>query len=154
MSRPRTVKYELDCRDLLKDLPEGSDKTGVLEEAAQYMLEEVLGHVAEQTSPVRGHGKFQRLSKDYKKTKTDSGAQGVPDLVFDGDMLDALKTEVKGNKIVLKITGQQGAKADGHCNQSGDAPDWLPTRRFIPNPGESLKGNIVEGIKRIIRAGD
>jgi hypothetical protein len=66
-------------------------------------------------------------------------------------MLEAIKTEVSGNTVTVKVTGKQGAKADGHCNHSGESR--IPLRRFIPTAEETFKQPILNGIKKIIREG-
>lgn len=152
MAKGRTVKFEFDVFKATGEaLPEDGDKESVLEGAAEFLLESVLSSVGNQRSPVAGYGAFPKLSKAYAKRKKAEGAPPVPDLVLSGEMLDSMQTYTRGNKIGIKLTGQQGAKADGHCNLSGDST--LPLRRFIPGEGEQFKADILDGIRRIIRSG-
>lgn len=152
MAKARTVRFTFDPFDATGvDLPEGADKKDVLEAGAEYLLEQVLGHVSKQASPVQGHGRFPSLSKDYAAKKKAAGHPAIPNLLFDGDLMDAVRTYAKGNKIVIEVTGEQGAKADGHCNLSGDSE--LPLRRFIPDEGEKFKPAILNGLARIIKTG-
>lgn len=152
MARGRTVRFEFDPFQATGEpLPEGADKNEVLEAASEYLLEQVLGYVGNKTSPVAGHGSFPGLSKEYAARKKAQGLPPVPDLVLSGEMLDAVTTYAKGNRIGIEVTGDQGAKADGHCNHSGESE--LPLRRFIPDEGEQFKRPILDGIRRIIRSG-
>jgi len=147
----RKVRFDFDPFELTGvDLPAGADKDDVLEEVGQYVVEEILSYVANKNSPVQGHGNFPALSKEYRKRKIESGRPGVPDLVFDGDMLDALNHGTRGTQVRIEVTGSEADKADGHCNLSGDSD--LPLRRFIPDEGETFKKPIVDGIARIIRS--
>lgn len=150
MARNRTVRFSFNpFEETGITLPEGADKSDVLEAGAEFLLESVLEYMGNETSPVQGHGAFARLSKKYAEKKKADGHPPVPNLEYDGEMKDAIKSYVRGNKIVIEVTGKQGAKADGHCNHSG-ASD-LPLRRFIPAEGETFKRPIMEGIARIIK---
>lgn len=147
----RTVSFEFDPFELTgEELPEGAKAKDVLEDVAQYVLEETLSHVGEEKSPVAGHGAFKKLSKAYASKKRADGHPPVPNLLFTGDMLDALKTKRRGNKVIIEISGKQGDKADGHNNHSGESE--LPLRRFIPTEDETFKPKILDGIRRIIKA--
>lgn len=148
----RKVQFEFDPFELTGiAAPEGADKDEILEEVGQYVVEEILSYCAEHNSPVAGHGRFPALSKQYKRRKQDAGRPGVPDLVFDGDMLDALNYSSRSSTVRVGVErGKESDKADGHCNISGDSK--LPLRRFIPDEGETFKKPIIDGIARIIRA--
>ena len=152
MARGRTVRFEFNPFEATgAELPEGADKADALEEAAQFLREEVLNYMGNENSPVAGHGAFPKLSKEYARRKREAGHPAVPNLEFDGDLKDAIQVYPKGNRLVIEVTGAEGAKADGHCNLSGDSS--LPLRRFIPDDGEQFKRPILEGIARIIKSG-
>lgn len=147
----REVIFEFDPYELTGEDPNPDTEEDVRQECADFARDQILNYVANENSPVQGHGKFKKLSKDYKKFKQKSGLPGVPDLIFSGDMLDALKATVEGSVVRVGITGKQGDKADGHCNLSGESK--LPTRRFIPDHDEHFKGPILSGIRAIVRKG-
>lgn len=146
------VEYEFDPFDVA-----GIDTTGMsnaeikdaLQEVENFIKESVLSDVGAQRSPVTG-GKFKALSKAYKKQKIAEGGKGVPNLELSGAMLSGLETFRKGDKIVLTVSDDEQAKADGHNNFSGDSK--LPERKFIPNAdaGETFRPAIVKGIKNLL----
>lgn len=147
----RKVRYDFNPFELTGvDAPEGSDKEQIREEVAQYVVEEILSYCGDRNSPVSGHGKFPALSKEYKRRKLDSGRPGVPDLEFDGDLLNAISGSSRGSNVRVEVESDQADKADGHCNFSGESD--LPLRRFIPDEGETFKQPIIDGIARIIRS--
>lgn len=147
----RDVIFEFDPYEIAGVEPNPDTEDEVRQECADFTVEKILDYVASENSPVQGHGKFKRLSKKYKHLKEKAGYSGVPDLSVTGNMLNALKATVSGDTIRVGITGKEGDKADGHCNLSGESR--LPTRRFIPGSDESFKGPILEGIRRIVKAG-
>ena len=151
MGRNRIVRFTFDPFETTGTEIGNGKKADVLDEACDYLREEVIRYMSEQKSPVAGHGSFPALSKEYAKVKKAAGHPAIPNLEFDGALKDAIKTYPKGNKLVIEVTGSEGAKADGHCNHSGDSD--LPLRRFIPADGEKFKRPIIEGIARIIKAG-
>lgn len=118
------------------------------EEIGQYVLAEVLDACADGRSPVSGGAWKHSLSKEYKARKEATSGVGYANMELNGDMLDALEvTQKTGNKLALQIDGHEGDKADGHNNFSGDSE--LPTRQFIPKPGQTFKRDIISGIRRI-----
>ena len=148
---PRSVIYEFDpFKDLGLKQPKNASKREILEDVGDYLVESILVEVSKTNSPVKGHGKFPKLSPEYKKFKRKEGAGGQPNLELEGDMLEALKYTTKGGKIQIGIKGKQGDKADGHNNHSGDSK--LPLRRFIPKDSETFKQGIIKGVKDIIKA--
>jgi len=114
----------------------------VREDIADFIAESILDEVGAATSPVSGHGKFKRLSKEYKKFKRSQGGSGTRDLELTGDMLDALKVTVAGTNIKTQIGGKEGGKAEGNNDRS----------RFIPQTKETWNAEIMRGVARIIRA--
>jgi hypothetical protein len=153
MAKQYKVTYEFDPFELTGlEKPKGVPRREILKEIRDFTVEAVVGYVNTTRSPVQGHGKFKRLTRDYKKRKVAAGGSSVPDLLLSGDMLSALKAPIKGVGIELGIKGKQGPKADGHNNHSGDSE--LPLRRFIPDEddGETFKKPIIDGMKKIIRS--
>ncbi len=153
----RKVIFEFDPFELAGVEPNPATREEVLTEAAAFALEQTLEYMSAQNSPVAGHGKFPKLTKDYKKRKVAGGGSPVPNLLFEGDLQEAMEATVtRQGTIKLGVPGnrgKQGDKADGHCNFSGESE--LPLRRFVPNgdEGETFKKPIVDGIKRIVKAG-
>lgn len=118
---------------------------------ADFVRESVLSAVGEGRSPVAGEGRFQALSKEYKKRKSEISSSTIPNLELYGDMLDSLEVvEVRGGKLRLKVGEDQNDKADGHCNFSGKSK--IPRRRFVPNAkdGQTFSRDIISGIKDIL----
>lgn len=128
----------------------------VKERVADFVLEETLSYVGRASSPVEGHGKFQGLSKGYKKIKGEFSSSVKPNLELTGDMLDDLEVvEARGSRLRLQIEGAEADKADGHCRHSGRTPPkGLPQRTFIPDgkKGEKFHSNIRRGIKDIVKS--
>ena len=151
----RKVIFEFDPFEIAGvDEPNPKTKKKVLQDCADFALVQTFEYMNAQTSPVQGHGRFKKLTKDYKKIKVAQGGAPVPDLFLEGAMQGALKASVKGGMVRLGVNGgKQGDKADGHCNFSGESE--LPLRRFVPNPedGETFKKPILDGIRRIVREG-
>lgn len=149
----RKVIFEFDPFEIAGIEPNPETRAEVLREVGEFVVGEIVGYTIDRKSCVAGYGNFQRLSEDYKTFKRRAGHPPVPNLLFSGDMLEAIKASSSGNKVRVGITGKQGDKADGHCNFSGDSS--LPLRRFIPNAddGENFKSPIVSGIRRIVEAG-
>lgn len=147
------VKYTFNPFDIagVEPPPKAGDRREAVQEISEFILERVLSDVESSKSPVSG-ARFTRLSKEYKKFKQSKGRGGSPNLEFKGDMLSALKTAVRGNKITLSTTGKQGSKADGHNNHSGQSS--LPQRRYIPleSDGETFRGSILNGIRSIAKS--
>lgn len=147
----RTVKFEFDpFKELDINLPRGADKESILEEVADFTLASVLESIGNSRSPVASYGKFPALNPEYKKRKVAEGGQPVPNLELSGDLIAAMEVFPKGNRIVIRVKGKEGDKADGHNNHSGESQ--LPLRRFIPAEGEMFNQTIMRGIKEIIRS--
>jgi hypothetical protein len=147
----REVIYEFDPFEITGiKKPRGVSRKEILKDVGDFVVETVLSEVSKTNSPVKGHGKFPKLSKDYKAFKRSQGAGTKPNLELEGDMLEALRFTTKEGKVQVGIKGKQGDKADGHNNHSGDSR--LPLRRFIPTEDETFKQSIVRGIKDIIKA--
>ena len=152
MAKDRIVRFTFNPFDETgAELPKGADKSEALEEAASFLRENVLEYMGNQNSPVAGYRKFKGLSKKYAEKKKKDGYPAVPNLEYFGDLKDAIKVYPKGNRLVIEVTGQEGAKADGHCNHSGESQ--IPLRRFIPDEGVTFKSPILNGIARIIKTG-
>lgn len=145
----RSVRFEFNpFEELGIDELSRSSRGKALDDAAEYLREQILDYVASQKSPVEGYGRFQKLSENYAKLKSAKGGAPIPNLELSGAMLDALAVKRRGSNIVVEIKGKQGDKADGHNNHSGDSR--LPLRRFIPDEGEIFKSKIMGGISEII----
>ena len=146
-----TVKYTFNPFDLVGEDVPTSGKTTVLRDIASFVRDSLLDKVGDGMSPVKGRGRFKALSPAYRSKKGASGRPPIPNMEFNGDMLDALETKIEGNQITVSISGSEGDKAEGH-NQHSKASE-LPVRRFIPNgkQDETWKRDILAGIKGIIK---
>lgn len=139
----RTVRFEFDP---FEGRQTPKEKRAALEEISFLVHAEILRYVADGNSPVAGHGKFDKLTKEYANLKKDGNR--LPNLELTGDMLTSMDVKASRGKIVVEIKGKQGDKADGHNNHSGESR--LPTRRFIPDNGEFFKREIESSINAII----
>lgn len=122
-----------------KPPPKGTARKEVLESIAYAVQDYILEKVSEGSSPVKG-GRWKRsLSPEYRAKKQAQGGSSFADMELDGDMLDALEVEVRGNRVWVGISDrEQAQKADGHNNHSGLSK--LPPREFIPNPNDKSAG--------------
>lgn len=128
------------------------DKDKVLKDVKDYVLEQVLDHIGDSVSPVTGK-QFKALKKSYKTLKNKEGGTPVPNLELTGSMLDSLKVEIEGDKLVLKVSESEAPKADNHNKFSAASKRTpLPARKFIPNSrdDETFSSDIIKGIKGII----
>lgn len=117
-------------------------------EIGEYLVEQILASVNEVSTPVSG-GKYKStLSKKYAQHKADEGLDPVPNLEFEGDMLDALTFRVTKKGVKVGIFGSEAPKADGHNNFSGKSK--LPTRQFLPKEGQKFKREIDQNIEQIV----
>lgn len=117
-------------------------------EIGEYIVEQILLDVAKKRSPVYGDA-FQPLtSVPYKEKKRDEGLSAVADLQLSGDMLDSLDYRITDEGIEVGVYGSAAPRADGHNNLSGASQ--IPTRRFIPDVGESFRTGIMREIERIV----
>jgi hypothetical protein len=149
------VKYDFKLEDLIPDVEIArGKKSEVVDSVKDYILEQVLLHVAEGKSPVAGHGKFKKLDKDYAERKDEEGGTVLAgrgsNLELTGALMSSLKITKRGNKMTLTVERDQQDKADGHNNFSGDSK--LPIRRFIPfaEEEETFNAKIIEGVRKIV----
>jgi hypothetical protein len=63
-------------------------------------------------------------------------------------MLDQLDFKVTEDGIIIGVFGDAAPRADGHNNLSGDSQ--IPTRRFIPDVGESFRSGIEKEVDAIL----
>lgn len=97
-------------------------------------------------SPVMGQS-FAKLDPDYADKY--KGGNRTPNLELEGDMLDSLTFEVRGDEVEVGIfSDKEAPKADGHNNFSGESK--LPTRRFIPDSSEEFIPKISSGVEQIL----
>lgn len=144
------VGYEFDPFELAGVEPPESPRKRrqALKEIGEYVKGEILDYVADGTSPVSG-GKWKRsLSPEYRKRKAEISGVTYANMELSGDMLDALEYVITGDtELEIKIDGDEGDKADGHNNHSGNSE--LPAREFIPKPNQTFKRDIIRGIREI-----
>jgi hypothetical protein len=144
------ITFKLPLRKT-KELKNVKDPEAVKREIGDYILEEILNHVASGNSPVKGNGKFKALSSNYKKVKGEISSSLIPNMELNGDMLDSLEYRLFNGGVEIGIWGEEADKADGHNQHSGRSTP-LPKRRFIPKPGEdTFKQNILREVDLIIK---
>lgn len=132
----------------IADLPQPI-KNKIIQEAGEFLVEQVLLSMGEARSPVSGEV-FPKLTKDYKAHKLAEGGSSSPDLELTGDLKDALTYRPTANGLELGFFGDQADKADGHLKFSGRTNN-TPQRRFLPGEGQSFKGQIEREIDMMIR---
>lgn len=135
------------------DLFEGKDysakiKKRIQNEVGEFLVEQTLVSVSELKSPIQGEGTFPALSKNYKKKKLKEVGHGVPNLEFQGEMLNELAFKPTPEGIKEGIFGERAPAADGHNNLSGKS--HLKKRRFLPAEGQTFKEPIKKEVERII----
>lgn len=155
MAGSKLVQFEFDPFELAginkSDVPL-TKRNNVLLEVKDFVLESVLSKVGSQRSPVAGHGKFKKLSKDYAAQKKAEHGNKKANLEAEGDLLDSVRVFKSGRgRLKLTVLKAQEAKADGHNNHSGDSE--LPLRRFIPEDNETFSRDIIKGMRDIIKRG-
>lgn len=122
----------------------------IRQEVGDFVVESILSRVGGGRSPVRGEGKFKKLSKDYKSFKTGEGSGGDPNLELTGDMLDSLDFVVEGSKIRVGVSPSEAPKADNHNHFKEFGSPTLPRRQFIPKEDQTFTKDIISGIRDII----
>lgn len=148
----RKVKFDFNP---FKEVPgsarklDAAAKRRTLKTIEEFVEEQILLHVGDGRSPVKGE-RFKSLSSTY--AEAEKGGNRTPNLELEGDMLDSLSVKrIGGNVIRATVSNSQQPKADGHNNFTGKST--LPKRRFIPDEKASqhFKQTIRNGIKSIIR---
>lgn len=139
---------EIDLFDGIK-LPNAAKKK-VAKEVGELLIDATLLKVGNQKSPIEGLG-WSKLSKKYKAFKLSKNRPGEANIEFSGKTLDAYKAKVKSNGILeMGVFGNKTAPiADGHNNLSGKSS--LPLRRWLPDKGDTYKGDIQSDVDSIIR---
>lgn len=147
----KQVKYDFNPFKLVNEPAKGvRDKDKVIDKIAKFIVDSVASKTKSGTSPVKGRGKFKKLTKEYAAAM--KGGSRKPNLTLEGDMLGSLDAfKKRGHTMRLTVAEDENDKADGHNNHSGDS--LLPERRFIPKDkdGETFKKDILQGIKKIIK---
>lgn len=148
------VEYTFNPFDFygIKEPESSSDRNDALDAIADLIQTSILESVGNSKSPLMGYGKFPGLSKEYKKFKSGQGLGTAPNLEFEGDLLESLIVERRGDEVFVGVSGDQDGKADGHNNHSGQSK--LPLRRFIPSrkDGDEFNRAISGEIKSILRS--
>lgn len=138
----------LDLSEELKGIPK-SQRESVLKDIGELLVERTLSALADQKSPVSGYGRFKALSQAYREKKKDETGSSDANLDLTGAMISALDYKVSGNKLTIGVFGEDAPKADGHNNLSGSSQ--LPTRRFLPEEGETYTREIEQLIRDELR---
>ena len=146
------VTHTLDFSDELDGIP-AEDRPKVLEEIGQYLVEQILENCGRGQTSV-ANGKWKRsLSPEYAKFKRGQSSSDFANMELTGEMLNALKFEIKRFQVEVGIFNQQEAqKADNHNKfSSASQKTKLPERQFIPRKGENFKRDIQREINQIIQ---
>lgn len=143
---PTKTAATLELKEELKGFT-ASEKKEVLDMIGELLVEQILDYVTDQKSPVTGNG-FKPLSLEYSRRKKEEVGNTKANLDLSGDMLQALDYKIKEGKIEIGVYGSEAPKADGHNNLSGESK--LPTRRFIPDKGQTFDSSIKDLIKETI----
>lgn len=140
------ILFELDLSSRLSQIPR-SKRTQAKSDAGVELLNAILADVSVSKSPVNG-GRFEKLSKEYKKIKKKKTGRSIADLRLKSDMLNSLIVENSANGIRVKITDSTEKKKAFNHNTG----DTLPPRKFIPDDafGESFRPGIIRMINNIV----
>ena len=134
----------------LTGIPEASID-GVKTDIGELLTIEIGRSVAKGSSPVRGHGSFDILTKKY--AKEEKQGRRVPNLNLEGDLLQSLGwSDEGGNRISVGIQDKnERDKANGHNWIDGrKGPPGVPRRRFIPAADERFKRTIESKVNQIL----
>lgn len=149
----RKVKFDFDPLEGIDVELSSTQKSALLEDISNFVLESVLSDIGDSRSPVTG-GYWKNLSPEYAAKKYGGEPRrGVKsNLELHGDLLDSIKVIRNGSKLRITVDESEQPKADGHNNFSGKSS--LPRRPFIPdeNRGENFRRDIRDGIEEVIKA--
>jgi len=123
-------------------------KKRISEDVGNYLVEQTLMSSSQSKSPVRGEGTYKPLSKEYGLRKKAEVGNSRPNLEFEGVMYEELDFAPTKNGVEIGVYGERAGAADGHNNLSGKSR--LPTRRFLPDVGQTYKSEIATEVQRII----
>jgi len=131
----------------LTGIPEASID-GVKTDIGELLTIEIGRSVAKGSSPVRGHGSFDILTKKY--AKEEKQGRRVPNLNLEGDMLHSLGwSDEGGNRLSVGIQDKnERDKANGHNGIDGRKANVK--RRFIPAADERFKRTIESKVNQIL----
>jgi hypothetical protein len=128
-----------------------SHRREAMEAAANYIREAMLDYIGEGKSPVSGGKWVRSLTKEYAKLKSEESSAGFANLELSGDLLDSLIVESTTNSITIDVPSDQEGKAEGHLTGVyGDHSKSIRPRQFMPQPGETFKRDILQGLKEIL----
>jgi len=144
----KKVKYVFDPIGDLKIV----NKQAVLEEISDLIKDEILAHVGDGDSPVKGEGKFKKL--DPKYAKKEKFGDPNPNLDLTGAMLDNLVVRPIKGKIEVFVEGSSNlmrGKVEGHNQHDSSLTPRIEKRRFIPAESQTFKPAIMRTIKDILQ---
>lgn len=122
-----------------------------LEEVATFVEESVLKNTGDGRTSVKG-GKWVRgLTEEYAKKKGEESSADFANLELTGDMLDTLKTGVRGKKVFIEVDESERGKAEGHLTGKYGKRSRIRPRQFMPVGGQELSPEIMNGVKRILK---
>ncbi|MGB0452596.1 MAG: hypothetical protein ACPGJV_02695 [Bacteriovoracaceae bacterium] len=131
-----------------------SKRDAVVKSVGEYIVKETTKYVRRGFSPVKGHGNFPILNKDY--AEDEKGGDRTPNLSLEGDMLHEYNFNNVGKYLRIGyFHGPESNQADGHNQLTKKAKSWarksgMPLRRWIPDENEEYTDEIMKGVNRLL----
>jgi len=136
--------------DLNLDIPKKNIKSA-LEEAANYIREEMLSYIAEASSPVSGGKWVKGLTKEYAEKKSEESSSGIANLENTGSFLDTLDVSVNGKELVVSVAEEKEDIATGHLTGEYGKNSRVRPRQFMPQDGQKFKRDILSNLKTLLQ---
>lgn len=127
------------------------DRGQALEEVATFVKEQVLSRTADLKPSVAGGRWIESLTPEYKKRKLEETNVDKANLELHGDLLDSLKTGVRGRKVFIEVAEEERGKAEGHLTGKYGKHSAIRPRQFMPVGSQDLAKPIMDGVRRILR---
>jgi len=135
-----TKKINLNLSGLTED-----QKQLAKERAGEIIIDYIQESLDQGKSPVKGFGRFKRLSAQYANDF--KGGDRNPDLFLDGDMREQIEFKTTSTGIEVGIFDSapkiDRLKASGH--NRGDSASKVQ-RRFIPSPNQKFDDSVMREI--------
>lgn len=136
-------------KDLELDIPKDK-QAEALRAASEFIKETMLDYIGEMKSPVSGGRWVKTLSTSYLKKKEEESGVSQANLELTGHLLDNLSVDVKGSNIVIDVDPEDRGKALGHLTGEYGKSSKEKPRKFMPQPGESFKKQILSDLKTLL----
>ena len=122
-----------------------TSRSDALTAAGSIAVDEIINSLRSGKSPVEGQD-FDPLSTPYARKFKNGNT--TPNLNLKGKLWEAIESDFFDDVLVVGVNKDEEDKASGHNQFPGGEHPWLPTRRFIPDEGESFK--FTEAIRSVI----